>query len=380
MTDYDERRIKALRRLPYAEYLKTEHWQRQRRGALGHALSRCQVCNTNAVLLEVHHRTYARLGCEQPSDLLVLCEACHELFSRHGRLAEQMEDLQPRRSNASPDEDVEEEDTPDWDEDETALVEVDGHPSPLTYVMDHPHLTLGGGSLLLSFVIDVAVRFDSFAIIVGLGTAAVIGWKGEDLVDGTMKLLVPGSDQAQVQEDADRFASDFLDDYPMHPDQRPISKIRRLFGIDKVVEALPQKESDTRNRERAKRSSINQEEGLTYARIAEWFEEGRIDDTQFFTLLDRIENPKSAVSRHRNRYRNDDENEAEAASREAVSPQNEPLRPDGWDDEKIHRLTGAFLATNHLDNSLKAIGLSTSQRNRDFARDILKQQGLWKDK
>ncbi len=378
MTDYDERRIKALRRLPYAEYLKTEHWQRQRRGALGHALSRCQVCNTNAVLLEVHHRTYARLGCEQPSDLLVLCEACHELFSRHGRLAEQMEDLQPRRSNASPDEDVEEEDTPDWDEDETALVEVDGHPSPLTYVMDHPHLTLGGGSLLLSFVIDVAVRFDSFAIIVGLGTAAVIGWKGEDLVEGTMKLLVPGSDQAQVQEDADRFASDFLDDYPMHPDQRPISKIRRLFGIDKVVEALPQKESDTQKKIKANRSNVGDEEGLTYARIVAWFEEGRIDDVQFFALMDRIENGTQKPTRSGRSVATQPALEADVDGQNVASAP--AAFPPGWTQEKADLIPGLYRALGSLDKCLDGVEVSRYPRNRDFARDILKQQGLWKDK
>jgi len=36
--------------------------------------------------------------------------------------------------------------------------------------------------------------------------------------------------------------------------------------------------------------------------------------------------------------------------------------------------------SKHLDNSLQALGLSTAQRNRDFARSILKQQGLWKEK
>jgi hypothetical protein len=33
--------------------------------------------------LEVHHRTYERLGRERPEDLLVLCEKCHAV--EHGR-------------------------------------------------------------------------------------------------------------------------------------------------------------------------------------------------------------------------------------------------------------------------------------------------------
>jgi hypothetical protein len=306
MTEEDKALVKALRALPYAEYLKTGHWQRRRWEALGRSGYRCQVCNSYDRPLEVHHRTYERLGCEHPSDLFVLCDTCHDLFSTHGKLAKpRMEALQPRGSVAPPDEDIEDEDTddddplspafpPDWDEDETALIEAEVSPSWLTHVMHHPHLTLGGGSLLLSFVIDVAVRFDSFAVIVGLGTAAVIGWKGEDLMIGTMKLLVPGSDQEQAQEDADRFAEDFLGDYPIHPDQRPLSKLKRLFKIDEIVEALPDPSLSKKRAVKKLNGPPNASggEGLTYARIAEWFEEGRIDDTQFFALLDRIEHPR----------------------------------------------------------------------------------------
>ncbi len=198
MTEDDERYVKALRALPYSEYLKTEHWQRQRRFALTRAAYRCQVCNTNALPLEVHHRTYARLGCELPSDLFVLCETCHDLFSRNGRLAERrMEPLQPRQGYTSPDEDVEDEDLdeddPDWDEDETALVPVNSSHPLLTYAMHHPRLTFGGGSMLLSLVIDVAVRFDSFAVIIGLGATVAIIWNGEQLVFGIQEMLLSGS-------------------------------------------------------------------------------------------------------------------------------------------------------------------------------------------
>jgi hypothetical protein len=290
MQEDDERYIRALRALPYSEYLKTEHWQRQRRSALARAAYRCQVCNTNALPLEVHHRTYARLGCELPSDLFVLCETCHELFSMHGKLAKpRMEPLLPRRQIPYLDG---EDDDSDWDEDEMALVPANSSHPLLAYAMHHPRLSLGGGSMLLSLVIDIAVRFDSFAVIIGLGAAVAIGWNGEQLALGIQEMLLPGSNQAQVQEDADRFAEDFLGDYPMHPDQRPLSKLKRLFKIDQIVEASSRKEVLPHNQERAKRSIANQEEGLTYARIAEWFEEGRIDDTQFFTLLERIDNKK----------------------------------------------------------------------------------------
>lgn len=37
--------------------------------------------------LDVHHRTYERLGNESPDDLTVLCRDCHKLFSQNGKLS-----------------------------------------------------------------------------------------------------------------------------------------------------------------------------------------------------------------------------------------------------------------------------------------------------
>lgn len=70
----------------------------------------------------------------------------------------------------------------------------------------------------------------------------------------------------------------------------------------------------------------------------------------------------------------------EPAPEAAVSAQMEPLRPLDWDDKKIELLSGFYRVFNSLDKCLQALDLSTSQRNRDFARDMLKKQGLWKDK
>ena len=71
----------------YNAYLKSKDWQRQRQAALSRAGRRCQVCNDYG-LLDVHHRTYARLGCELAADLIVLCRSCHDLFHSNGKLAE----------------------------------------------------------------------------------------------------------------------------------------------------------------------------------------------------------------------------------------------------------------------------------------------------
>ena len=71
--------------LNYTAYLASAHWQFVKRKALTHAGNRCQVCNGED-RLDVHHRTYVRIGCEWPADVTVLCHDCHELFHRHRKL------------------------------------------------------------------------------------------------------------------------------------------------------------------------------------------------------------------------------------------------------------------------------------------------------
>lgn len=60
-------------------YLRSVHWASVRRDALERAEYRCQVCNADKAL-DVHHRTYERLGAEAPADLTVLCRRCHARF------------------------------------------------------------------------------------------------------------------------------------------------------------------------------------------------------------------------------------------------------------------------------------------------------------
>ncbi len=69
--------ITKLRRRNYAAiYLKTAHWQETREKAIALAGGCCHECG-NTRGLEVHHKTYAHLGDEQPQDLEVLCDCCH---------------------------------------------------------------------------------------------------------------------------------------------------------------------------------------------------------------------------------------------------------------------------------------------------------------
>ncbi len=73
--------IKALRRMPYARYLQTQHWQDIRALALRRAGNKCQLCSAKEAL-EVHHNSYEYRGEEHiyPEDLVVLCEDCHSRF------------------------------------------------------------------------------------------------------------------------------------------------------------------------------------------------------------------------------------------------------------------------------------------------------------
>lgn len=77
-----------LRTMPYKEYLDTPEWKSRSERMKRIAGNRCQVCNSPDNL-NTHHRTYDRRGNEkmgEGGDLFVLCEECHELFSKNGRL------------------------------------------------------------------------------------------------------------------------------------------------------------------------------------------------------------------------------------------------------------------------------------------------------
>lgn len=68
----------------YDGYLRSSAWRKKREYMLRQAGYRCQVCNADD-RLQVHHRTYDRLGHEDPDDLTVLCRDCHEAFHKSGR-------------------------------------------------------------------------------------------------------------------------------------------------------------------------------------------------------------------------------------------------------------------------------------------------------
>jgi 5-methylcytosine-specific restriction endonuclease McrA len=78
----------STRRRDYRAYLRSPHWRRTRKEALIRAEGRCEECGEAKRRLEVHHKTYERLGAELPEDLLVLCQDCHPAADRKRRALE----------------------------------------------------------------------------------------------------------------------------------------------------------------------------------------------------------------------------------------------------------------------------------------------------
>lgn len=70
--------------MDYKKYLASEAWQTVRRRIWRRAKGRCESCGDKG--RHVHHTTYARLGRELDSDLLLLCGYCHD--RAHGRVWE----------------------------------------------------------------------------------------------------------------------------------------------------------------------------------------------------------------------------------------------------------------------------------------------------
>jgi len=71
--------INYLKYMPYAEYLKTDHWKNVKKKVFIRVGNKCQLCSSK-INLNVHHNTYENRGEERYEDLIVLCQKCHEIF------------------------------------------------------------------------------------------------------------------------------------------------------------------------------------------------------------------------------------------------------------------------------------------------------------
>jgi 5-methylcytosine-specific restriction endonuclease McrA len=67
---------KGCKKIDYQAYLRSANWKAIRERSLRRANHKCELCGSNASL-QVHHKTYKRLGRERMKDLQVLCDGCH---------------------------------------------------------------------------------------------------------------------------------------------------------------------------------------------------------------------------------------------------------------------------------------------------------------
>jgi 5-methylcytosine-specific restriction endonuclease McrA len=80
------KRIKMTKE-KYVEYLKSPHWGELRKRYYASKLYKtyyqgcnkfcCYSCHKSDIPLDLHHRTYKRLGNEHLNDLVLLCRECH---------------------------------------------------------------------------------------------------------------------------------------------------------------------------------------------------------------------------------------------------------------------------------------------------------------
>ena len=59
----------------YQRYMRSSSWAVRRKAKVA-AVGMCEGCGSR-IGLQVHHRTYERLGREKDSDLVVFCDTCH---------------------------------------------------------------------------------------------------------------------------------------------------------------------------------------------------------------------------------------------------------------------------------------------------------------
>jgi hypothetical protein len=60
----------------YESYLKSKRWKNLRSRFRRERVWRCEVCGFDRDL-QLHHKTYERLGSEELDDLTPLCQTCH---------------------------------------------------------------------------------------------------------------------------------------------------------------------------------------------------------------------------------------------------------------------------------------------------------------
>ena len=88
----------------YLDYLESPAWQTKRQEVFAVRGYNCEACRSSQVL-QVHHKTYARLGREYAQDMAVLCRDCHEevhRLARRGSLAVATDNFIARKGGKLP--------------------------------------------------------------------------------------------------------------------------------------------------------------------------------------------------------------------------------------------------------------------------------------
>lgn len=65
------------RKYRYGQYLRSQQWDLIRRRVRAKYKNTCQEC-FKAGKVEIHHKTYERIGAERIDDLVALCPSCHK--------------------------------------------------------------------------------------------------------------------------------------------------------------------------------------------------------------------------------------------------------------------------------------------------------------
>lgn len=80
---YVGRQLKKLKLRYLEEYYTTQQWEIVKRAKRDSPRIVCELCDcveSKDCTMNLHHKTYKRLGEEMGYDLMWLCEECHETF------------------------------------------------------------------------------------------------------------------------------------------------------------------------------------------------------------------------------------------------------------------------------------------------------------
>lgn len=72
--------------IEYKKYIQSPKWRKVRKKFFESKLPKdCFVCFRDDQILDLHHRTYARLGHERLTDLVLVCRDCHNEIHKYAK-------------------------------------------------------------------------------------------------------------------------------------------------------------------------------------------------------------------------------------------------------------------------------------------------------